>query len=353
MSRAVYGRLQALTEESLTRLKALIEDRAIRGVPCDSHGDLRLDHVYWFPHQSPPQDIVIIDCIEFNLRYRAADPVADMAFLVMDLIRTGRRDLADWFCDAYFEAAGDEEGRELVSFYVAYRALVRAKVDGMKSQEAEVPADERTRADSHARAEWLLALGELARAGRRPCLVLVGGLPGTGKSTVARSLACEARFDVIRSDSVRKELAAAAAADTLETLRGYEAGIYTAEWTERTYQECLARARNALFEGKRVLVDATFGRESHRRWFLDLASRWAVPAVLLLCRADAAIVRSRLENRRHDVSDADWAIYLQAAERWEPPGAGTERSTHPIETGDGERPLVRALEFLRELRLWD
>src|SRR5581483_1659954 len=86
VSQAVHGRLRALTEAALAKYHALIDDRAVRHVPRDTHGDLRLAHVYSFPDRPPPQDLVVIDCIEFNERFRYADPVADMAFLVMDLL---------------------------------------------------------------------------------------------------------------------------------------------------------------------------------------------------------------------------------------------------------------------------
>src|SRR5262249_53672278 len=144
---------------------------------------------YLFPEKPPPADLVIIDCIEFNERFRFADPVADMAFLVMDFAFHGRRDLARAFADAYFRAAHDAEGRALLPFYSSYRAAVRGKVEGMKRSEKEVPEAERSAALRKARAYWLLALGELEQPGHRPCLVLVGGLPGTGKSTLARALA--------------------------------------------------------------------------------------------------------------------------------------------------------------------
>src|SRR5262249_41535905 len=132
VSPEVFERLQALTEEALRQLRPLIEARAARGVPRDTHGDLHLDHVYLFPDRQPPEDLMIVDCIEFNERFRYADPVADMAFLVMDLIHHGRGDLAETFANAYFEAAGDEEGRALLPFYTSYRAAVRAKVEGFK-----------------------------------------------------------------------------------------------------------------------------------------------------------------------------------------------------------------------------
>jgi aminoglycoside phosphotransferase family enzyme len=165
VSPAVFDRLQRLTDETLARLRPLIEARARRGVPRDTHGDLHLEHVYVFPDQPPPDDLLLIDCIEFNERFRFADPVADMAFLVMDLKFHGRRDLADVFADSYFKAAGDEEGRALLPFYTAYRAAVRGKVEGMELREAEVPETERRDALDRARAHWLLALGELEAAG--------------------------------------------------------------------------------------------------------------------------------------------------------------------------------------------
>jgi aminoglycoside phosphotransferase family enzyme len=200
ISEGVYGRLKELTEATLDRLRPLIEARAARGVPRDTHGDLRLDHVYLFPDRPPPGDLAVIDCIEFNERFRFADPVADMAFLVMDLRYDGREHLAHEFADAYFRAAGDCEGRLLLCFYSAYRAAVRGKVDGLLLGEAEVPAAERDRALARARAHWLLALRELEEPARRPCLVLATGLPGTGKTTLARGLAETAGFRVIRTD---------------------------------------------------------------------------------------------------------------------------------------------------------
>ena len=101
-------------------------------MPRDTHGDLRLDHVYFFPDRRPPDDLVIVDCIEFDERFRHADPVADMAFLAMDFALHGRTDLGRAFAEAYFRASGDAEGRTLLPFYAAYRAAVRGKVEGMK-----------------------------------------------------------------------------------------------------------------------------------------------------------------------------------------------------------------------------
>src|SRR5205823_5555327 len=150
LSEAVWQRSQAYTERELDRLRPLIDGRAERLVPRDTHGDLHLDHVYLFPERAPPRDLAVIDCIEFNERFRYADPVADMAFLAMDLLFHGRRDLARAFTEAYFRAGNDEEGRALVPFYTAYRAAVRGKVEGFKLAEQEIPEPERAAARERA-----------------------------------------------------------------------------------------------------------------------------------------------------------------------------------------------------------
>jgi predicted kinase len=324
LSRSVRTRLEIVSENALDRSRPLIEARAARGVPRDVHGDLRLDHVYLFPERSPPANLVIIDCIEFAERFRWIDPVADMAFLVMDLRRMGRRDLAEKFTDTYFEVTGDEEGRRLLRLYTAYRATVRGKVEGLKYQASGMPEAERAGALIESRAHWLLALSILEEPSNRPCLVLMAGLPGAGKSSLARALAKDSGFAILRSDEVRKELAAGAT------------DIFTPEWNERTYAECLRRTEALLFDGRRVVVDANFRADRQRRTFLEAAICWGVAAVLLVCRASPSTVRRRLAERRDDASNADWSVYEQLASQWEEPGAFASHFLHFIDT-DGAR----------------
>lgn len=345
----VFERFRGLTEGALARLEPLIRSRAERGVPRDTHGDLRLDHVYFLPGRPDP---VVVDCIEFNEALRFADPVADASFLAMDLASEGRRDLAAPFVETYFAAREDEEGRVLLPLYVAYRAAVRGKVEGLGLAEKEIPGPQRVGALARSRAHWLLGLGVLEDPPRRPCLVLVGGLPGTGKSTVARALAERAGFEAIRTDVVRKELAGLA--PDAPAWAAFGEGIYSTVWTERTYEECRLRAERLLFEGGRVVVDANFREERFRADFLDAAVRCGVPGVLLVCTAPAEEVRRRLATRRGDASDADWGIYLEAARRWEPPGTAALRSLREISTGgEGGAAVDQALEALRERGLLD
>ena len=343
----VFEWLSEELEEALATHRPLIEGRADRGVPCDTHGDLRLDHVYFLPEREEP---LVIDCIEFNPAFRFADPVADMAFLTMDLRQAGRRDLAAGFSEAYFRSADDDEGRALLDFYVSYRAAVRGKVQGIKAVGEDVPEDERREAAEVARGHWLLALDALADPPDRPGLVLIGGLPATGKSTLAREIADRAGFEVVRSDVVRKELAGlepeeSAAAD-------WESGLYAPDWTERTYEECLRRVEASLRRGERIVVDASFHAVSRRRPFLEVAERLGVRHRLLVCEARPEVVRRRLEARGADASDAYWDVYRRMRRVWEEPDEREGRVAAVVDTaGALEASLARALAELRDAGL--
>jgi aminoglycoside phosphotransferase family enzyme/predicted kinase len=351
VSRRVFDRLEQLTEEALADHRLPIEARAGRGVPRDTHGDLHSDHIYLFPEKQSPDDLVIIDCIEFNKRFRYADPVADMAFLYMDLTFLGFPRLAEEFASAYFAASNDDDGRALLSFYSAYRAIVRAKVEGFELDEFEIPEHERESAFWRAKKHWLLALSELENADQRPLLLLIGGLPGTGKSTLARKLTERLNAHIIRSDSVRKQLAGLQEEDQ-SSPSAFGEGIYDARWTDQTYSECLKRAEQRLVEGGRVIIDASFSTEQRRHDAIDLADRYCVPTTFFLCTAEPETVRTRLAQRKNDVSDADWLVYLRATDRWEDCGPDTQRRICGISTDGGIRESTKlAVSHLKKLSL--
>jgi aminoglycoside phosphotransferase family enzyme/predicted kinase len=350
LSSSTFERLKSLTEKALADLRDIIADRAVRGVPRDTHGDLRLEHVYWFPQRRPPDDWLVVDCIEFNDRYRHADPIAELAFLAMELMLEGRGNLADTFVEAYLRASGDQQGRLLLPFYRSYRAAVRAKVEGMKLAEPEVPEPEKASARLRARARWLFALSELEEPGAKPCLVLLGGLPGTGKSTLARGLADLAGFSVIRSDVVRKELVAKTRQNAARA--SVNDDLYSEEWNDRTYQECLRRAEPILFEGGRALVDASFHKESRRQLFLREGRRWGIATCLIVCQANPQVVRERLAHRSGDASDANWTVHAQMQTRWDELSAQTRVATSLVDTGGSlKESLGQSIEALRRFGL--
>ena len=336
----ILARLTALTTQALEEARPLIEERSRRGVPCDCHGDLKTDHVYLFPEAAPPDDLVIIDCIEFNERFRYIDPVADMAFLAMDLTYQGRRDLSRALIERYFRAGGDEQGRALLQLYLSYRAAVRAKVLSIQAGEAETDPAAREALLRKARTYRLLALGEIEAPEKRAGLALIGGLPGTGKSALAHAAAEAFGFELIRSDVVRKELAGLVPEES-----GTDA-LYTDEMSDKTYAECAHRAGEILARGGRVIVDANFREEVRRTPFVDLARECAARTLFIECRAPEQVIRRRLERRGADASDADWGVYRKLRDQWETPGTQTARVAHSIDTGGSPEGALQSLAGL-------
>ncbi|MFY0536193.1 AAA family ATPase [Nannocystis pusilla] len=172
------------------------------------------------------------------------------------------------------------------------------------------------------------------------------GLPGTGKSTLARALAGEG-FSWVRSDAVRKQLA------NLPSEAPADPSVYTPAWNERTYAVCRELTEARLSEGERVVVDANFKQDSQRAPFVELAADLGVPAQILVCTADDPTIRERLSRRTGDVSDADVSVYLQARAAWQP--LRPEHAAIAAEIDGGGPPeevLQRALQVLRAAGLW-
>jgi aminoglycoside phosphotransferase family enzyme/predicted kinase len=317
----LHERLVREIDRELAAVAGLVESRADGGLGRDGHGDLRLDHVYLLGGA-----IDVVDCIEFRDDFRRGDPVADAAFLVMELEHARRPDLAATFFGAWAAARRDGEAAALLPLHVAHRRLVRAKVRSLAAREPEIPKDERRRAAEEATTHAIAALVRVAPPSRRPALLVACGLPCSGKSTLARGLAADG-FARISSDETRKSLAAwLSPPDTWEG--GHEGGLYGREWTDRTYRACFEQAEALLRQGRRVVLDASFHEESRRREALELAGRLGVAAVAFECRASDPVADARMAARRGDASDATPAIRAAMIARWEAPNdAETARWT--------------------------
>ena len=336
---ALHARLVEEAERVLLGCRDLVESRAAAGMGRDGHGDLRLDHVYL----KPDGDIVIVDCIEFRDDFRRGDPVGDVAFLVMELRHEGRPDLASILFEEWRTARQDDDAPALLPLHLGHRQAVRGKVRSIESLEAEVPAESRRRAAARARGHFLAALGELAPASRRPALVLTCGLPGSGKSTIARALARDAGFTRVASDVTRKAMAP-------EGISSAE--LYSAEWTERTYAALRLRVEELLAEGGRVVADASFHESSRRAVLLDLARELHVPALVLECTVGEDEAVARLQARRGDESDADASVRRLMSERWEGPIEPELAAWRELPTsGSPEESARRASHALRDAGL--
>ena len=243
----------------------------------------------------------MLDCLEFDDALRRGDVLADVAFLAMDLERLGRPDLADYFLTAYSEVAEDSWPASLAHHYIAYRAQVRATVTAIRAAQGHEP--------SAAEAARLLALARRHLEAGRVQVVVVGGLPGTGKSTLAAGLAEALGAVVLRSDEIRKELAG------LPTDRPAPAplrtGLYGPVSTAAAYHELLHRAQGALGLGETVVLDASWTDELLRTDARHLAADSHSDLVELRCVAPRDFAVARMQARiEHggDPSDADASI---------------------------------------------
>jgi uncharacterized protein len=292
----------------------LFEARMRNGRIRDGHGDLRLEHVY-LTRGRPP---TIIDCIEFNERFRYADVCADLAFLSMDFERLGRADLAEMLLGAYARASGDYELYLLVDFYESYRAYVRGKVASLLASDSQVDLTVRARAAKEARRCYVLSLSEGRASLLRPAVVAVGGVIASGKSTTARALARMMSAPVIDADRTRKSILGVEA-----TTRIHDAvwtGAYAPDFTEHVYATLMSRARCVLSSGRPVVLDASFRTQAVRDDARRMARDYGVPFYFVECRAEAEECRKRLSRRAQEggVSDGRLEIFDQFVKSWEP-----------------------------------
>ncbi|HEX7668598.1 MAG TPA: AAA family ATPase, partial [Polyangiaceae bacterium] len=300
--------------EFVEKHRDLLNERIENGRIRDGHGDLRLEHVYFDSKTEP----TIIDCIEFNDRFRYADVCSDIAFLSMDLERAGRSDLAERFLAAYARESGDYQLYELVDFYEAYRAYVRGKVSSLLARDEGVPFDARERARKEARSLFLLSLLEGRQSILRPAVVAVGGVIASGKSTVASEIGVIMGAPVIDADRTRKALARVA--PTAPLAEAPWAGAYAPEMTARVYAEVLRRARSVLSSGRAVVLDASFRSRDLRALARELARAQDVPFYFVECRASIQDCRKRLAERARSasVSDGRAEIFDQFVAKFEP-----------------------------------
>jgi hypothetical protein len=321
----------------LERRRPLLEKRAREGRIRDGHGDLHAEHIVL-----RRRSVAVYDCVEFSDRLRQCDVAADISFLYMDLLHHGRPDLASALMNEYLRRSGDWEVRLLVPFYACYRAVVREKVESFRLADPGISPSHKRQAARRAARYFRLA-SELARRDARPRLIIVGGLPGSGKSTIARALAERIGAACLSSDVLRKELAGAEPGTRLTAAVG--AGIYTAAMSALTYRELLAQAERQLRAGRSVVLDATFGRAGARRPAAALARAVSGLFVAAECRCPMRLARERLASRARPgytgPSDARWEVYRSMRRTFEPFGPETVRV-------DTSRPLEECLATIAE-----
>jgi len=309
----LIDRLGHLYAETLEALSELIEERRTAGWVRHCHGDLHLNNVVCLNGEPVP-----FDCIEFNDEFARIDTLYDLAFLLMDLAFRAKEDhrlavQANAALNAYLQAQTPDDLSETLSglralpFFMSIRASVRSHVSARMSRGEN--------GDAPALDDLALAYAEFAKdllRERKARLYAIGGLSGTGKTTIARLLAPELGGVVgavhLRTDVIRKRLAGVADAERLSS------DAYTREASDRVYAEMARLAGIALDAGQTVICDAVFAKPIERTLIEQVATSRSIPFEGIWLTAPAKLLESRVERRSEaglDASDADVGIVRQ------------------------------------------
>lgn len=330
-----------LLERNEDRLYARIRAGRVR----DGHGDLRLEHIYL-----EGERVLIIDCIEFNERFRYADVCADLAFLSMDLAFHGRVDLAERALATYAEVTSDYDLYPLVDFYESYRAYVRGKVSTMLAADEDAPAELRERAAQDARRYFRLALAAERRPLAPPVIIAIGGWIASGKTTLADRLGASMGAPAISTDRMRKHMLGAGATEPVHD-KAFR-GAYDPAITETVYAEVRRAAEAVIASGRPVILDGSFRSIESRAEVRALAQRLNVSFRFVECRCEPEVCRERLRERarRETVSDGRLAIFDDFVAAWEPVDELPPREHIVVDT---RRPIEATLAELRErIPMW-
>jgi hypothetical protein len=293
--------LHRCQEDALAKQAALLDTRQRQGNVRRCHGDLHLRNICLF--ESKP---TLFDCIEFSDEIAYIDTLFDLAFLLMDLEHRGLRRLGNILFNRYLDRSGDDAGLAALPLFMSVRAGIRAKVavTALKVQKGS--------AEQKAAAEQGRAYLDLATRLLQPLplrLIAIGGLSGSGKSTVAAGIAGDfapapgARH--LRSDVLRKTMMQVAPETRLPP------SAYTPVVSERVYRTAREQAAAALAAGYSVIVDATFIDQGERAAIAAVAARAGVPFTGLWLTAPDTVLLDRVAKRRGDSSDADRAVLEQ------------------------------------------
>jgi aminoglycoside phosphotransferase family enzyme/predicted kinase len=287
---------------ALARHSELLDRRSAAGRVRRCHGDLHLRNICLI--NGAPQ---LFDCIEFNDRIATVDVLYDLAFLLMDLWHRGLAELANLTMNRYLDQAGDEDGFPLLPFFMAVRAAVRAHVLGTQVAEGEQDG----RVVEEARSYFRLAKALLMDVA--PRLVAIGGLSGSGKTTVAEALAARVGAPpgarIVESDRIRKAMHGVPPETRLPQR------AYLPEVSEKVYRQMAWSAGLILSEAGCVVADAVFDRAEHRAAIAKVAADNAAPFVGFWLTAGADVLRRRVAARRGGPSDATTDVLSRQLDR--------------------------------------
>lgn len=333
---ARLDQLEGWSRKEYARLRNFLAQRRRDGFVRECHGDLHLGNIALVDEKP-----LIFDCIEFNPLLRWIDVINEVAFLSMDLEERGRPDFARRFLNRYLEVGGDYAGLSGLAFYQVYRALVRAKVAGLR---AEQGAPSEARLQSEVRAQYL-AFAARAIEPRRRQLLLMHGVSGSGKTWVSQAVLEHLGAVRLRSDIERKRLRGVPALARSASVP--DCGRYDVETTRATYRRLEELAREVLQAGFPVLIDAACLRRWQRDLFSKLAETLEVPFRIISCRADQSTLRNRIVAREEAANDASEAglTILEHQLRDNDPLSAAEQAVAIVFDGEALDGLLRRAEF--------
>ena len=293
---STYDLIVSFAWQFLKHRASLFSERVHHGHIRDCHGDLRLEHVYILDYEAvtPQHQLALLDRIEFNKRFRYGDVASEVAFLVMELDAASRADLAQAFLQSYRRETNDDTLCEVLPFYCCYRACVRGKVASFQLDQPEVEEVQRKKARREAEGLFKLA-AFYACTPSMPQLLLIGGLMGTGKSTLAHALQDTLGWSLLSSDRMRKQLLQLNPAQP--QAEAFGEGIYSTGWTARTYSMLRQEAVKLLASSHSVLVDASFSRRADRQALAHEALQYGARVFFVECICPRGCALQRLEQR--------------------------------------------------------
>lgn len=279
------------TDYFFTEREYLLKQRVKQGKIKECHGDLHLNNICLWHKQ-----IQLFDRLEFNESFRFVDTMYDIAFIVMDLEARKKPDFANIFLNSYLEYTGDWKGLLVLPLYLSRQAYVRAKVNSFLLDDPQVSEDKKQQARKTAREYYQLAYQYTQT--KSGSLIIMSGLSGSGKSTVARTIAQNKGAIHIRSDAVRKHLAG------IPLDQSASDRLYTAAMTQKTYDRLLELGLILVKEGYTVILDAKYDRLSLRQAVITQAKEQNILLKIIYCTAPESVLRDRLNQRQNDISDA-------------------------------------------------
>jgi uncharacterized protein len=338
---AQLGQLEGWAKCTFERLRDALAARHKDGYVRECHGDMHLGNVTLIDNTA-----TLFDCIEFNESFRWIDVLNDIAFLLMDLDDRNLQGLAARTRNRYLEQTGDYAGLNLLNFYKAYRAMVRCKIALFTM--ATPGLTQQAVAEESAKYRRYMQLAEHYMHVPVRFLMIMHGVSGTGKSTISTYLLQHLGAIRVRSDVERKRL------HGLQPLAksgsALDAGIYTKNASEQTYQTLANHAEHILRAGYPVILDATFLHLRNRQQMEVLAEKYGVPFIVVNCQAPQQVVEQRIEARHargQDAAEADVEVMHSQLSSQDP--LSKEECKHVITiTGEDLQALDKLASQLAE-----